>query len=99
LRKAGLPTKKIFAWLVGIATSTRQPSFRRGCADWQARKALSSKSAKLGRAFWLEQSPDCGDRQTACGRATIYALKMNDELQTTAHKIWKLTGLFPPEDD
>jgi 5-methylcytosine-specific restriction endonuclease McrA len=29
--------------------------------------------------------------------AKIYALKMNDELQTTARKAWKLTGLFPPE--
>lgn len=37
--------------------------------------------------------------KTACGRATVYALKMNDDLQTTARKVWKLTGLFPPEDD
>ncbi len=36
--------------------------------------------------------------KTPCGRATIYALKMNDELQTNARKVWKLTGLFPPND-
>lgn len=36
--------------------------------------------------------------KTACGRATIYALKMNDDLQTTARKVWKLTGLFPPNN-
>lgn len=36
--------------------------------------------------------------KTACGRATVYALKINDELQTNARKIWKLTGLFPPKD-
>ena len=36
--------------------------------------------------------------KTSCGRATIYALKMNDELQTNARKVWKLTGLFPPKD-
>ena len=37
--------------------------------------------------------------KTACGRATIYALKMNDELQTNARQVWKLTGLFPPENE
>ena len=36
--------------------------------------------------------------KTPCGRATIYALKMNDNLQTNARKVWKLTGLFPPID-
>lgn len=36
--------------------------------------------------------------KTPCGRATIFALKMNDELQTNARRVWKLTGLFPPED-
>lgn len=36
--------------------------------------------------------------KTPCGRATIYALKMNDDLQTNARKVWKLTNLFPPED-
>jgi hypothetical protein len=36
--------------------------------------------------------------KTSCGRATIYALKMNGDLQTNARKIWKLTGLFPPND-
>jgi HNH endonuclease len=36
--------------------------------------------------------------KSPCGRATIYALKMNDDLQTNARKVWKLTGLFPPKD-
>lgn len=36
--------------------------------------------------------------KTACGRSTVYALKMNDDLQTNARKFWKLTGLFPPQD-
>ncbi len=36
--------------------------------------------------------------KTPCGRATIYALKMNDDLQKNARKVWKLTGLFPPKD-
>ncbi len=35
---------------------------------------------------------------TPCGRATIYALKTNDALQTNARQVWKLTGLFPPKD-
>lgn len=34
--------------------------------------------------------------KTPCGRATIYAFKLNDELQTNARKVWQLTGLFPP---
>lgn len=36
--------------------------------------------------------------KTSCGRATILALKINDELQITARKIWKMTGFFPPKD-
>ncbi len=36
--------------------------------------------------------------KTPCGRATIYALKINDDLQTNARKVWKLTGLFPPKN-
>ena len=36
--------------------------------------------------------------KTPCGRATIFALKMNEGLQTNARKIWKLTALFPPTD-
>lgn len=36
--------------------------------------------------------------KTSCGRATIYALKMNDDLQINARKVWKLTGLFPPKN-
>lgn len=36
--------------------------------------------------------------KTPAGRATVYALKMNDEWQTTARELCKLTDLFPPED-
>lgn len=36
--------------------------------------------------------------KTPCGRATVPALKMNDEWQTAAREIWKLTGKFPPND-
>lgn len=36
--------------------------------------------------------------KTTCGRATVYALKMNDEWQTTAREVWKLTDKFPPKD-
>ncbi|MGI8668659.1 MAG: hypothetical protein ACR2J3_02300 [Aridibacter sp.] len=34
--------------------------------------------------------------KTSCGRATVYALKMNDDLQMNARTVWKLTKLFPP---
>lgn len=36
--------------------------------------------------------------KTPCGRATIFALKINDDLQTNARRVWKLTKLFPPKD-
>ena len=36
--------------------------------------------------------------KTPCGRATVYALKLNDDLQKNARKVWKLTDLFPPKE-
>ncbi|MCY7374620.1 MAG: HNH endonuclease [Pyrinomonadaceae bacterium] len=36
--------------------------------------------------------------KTLGGRATVYALKLNDDLQKNARKIWKLTNLFPPKE-
>jgi hypothetical protein len=35
---------------------------------------------------------------TACGRATVEALKMNDDLAVTARGKWILAGEFPPEE-
>jgi hypothetical protein len=52
---------------------------------------------KWSRHFTWSEDKTLIIGKTPCGRATIYALKMNDELQTTARKAWKLTGLFPPE--
>lgn len=67
---------------------------------------VSAKKVKLfnpKRQIWTEHFG--WDREktsiigkTPCGRATIYALKLNDDLQTNARKVWKLTGLFPPKD-
>jgi hypothetical protein len=36
--------------------------------------------------------------KTPTGRATVSALQLNDDLQTTAREFWKLTGIFPPKD-
>lgn len=36
--------------------------------------------------------------KTPCGRATVYALKLNDDLQKNARRVWKLTNLFPPKE-
>lgn len=36
--------------------------------------------------------------KTACGRATVLALQMNSEWQTTARKFWILTSKFPPKE-
>jgi hypothetical protein len=35
---------------------------------------------------------------TACGRATIEALKLNNELAKQARAIWRQAGIHPPED-
>ena len=36
--------------------------------------------------------------KTNCGRATVSALQLNSDLQTTARAFWKLTGIFPPKN-
>ncbi len=36
--------------------------------------------------------------KTACGRATVSALKLNSPFYTIAREFWKLTGVFPPKD-
>ncbi len=36
--------------------------------------------------------------KTACGRATVYALRLNDDRLVRARQIWKLVGLHPPLD-
>lgn len=36
--------------------------------------------------------------KTACGRATVNALRMNSIWQKTARRAWLETGKFPPED-
>jgi hypothetical protein len=68
--------------------------------------AVSAKRARLfnpNLQIWSEHFIWNKDKitiigKTSCGRATIYALKMNDDLQTNARKVWKLTRLFPPKD-
>lgn len=68
--------------------------------------AVSAKRVRLfnpNRQEWTEHFVWNKDKtmiigKTPCGRATVYALKLNDDLQTNARKVWKLTGLFPPKD-
>ena len=36
--------------------------------------------------------------KTPCGRATVSALQLNNDLHRTAREFWKLTGIFPPKD-
>ncbi len=36
--------------------------------------------------------------KTACGRATVVALKLNSELSIAARRIWVSVGLFPSKD-
>jgi len=68
--------------------------------------AVSAKRVRLfnpNRQKWTEHFVWNEDKttiigKTPCGRSTVYALKLNDDLQTNARKVWKLTGLFPPKD-
>lgn len=67
---------------------------------------VSAKKVKLfnpNRQNWMEHFSWDKEKisivgKTPCGRATVFALKMNGELQTNARKVWKLTRLFPPTD-
>jgi hypothetical protein len=83
----------------------------RQCNSFKASKVYgfdteSSRRAKLfnpNKQIWSEhfswdkeQTSIIG--KTPCGRATILALKMNNDWQINARKFWKLTGIFPPED-
>lgn len=36
--------------------------------------------------------------KTACGRATVEALKMNSEILVSVRKLWVEYDLFPPKD-
>lgn len=36
--------------------------------------------------------------RSACGRATIHALRLNDDRLVRARQIWNLVGLHPPLD-
>jgi hypothetical protein len=36
--------------------------------------------------------------KTPCGRATIDALELNNEIHLKPREFWKLTGIFPPTD-
>ncbi len=68
--------------------------------------AVTAKRVRLfnpNKQIWSEHFTWNRDKtsligKTPAGRATIYALKMNDDLQTNARKVWKRTGLFPPKD-
>ena len=36
--------------------------------------------------------------RTACGRATVIALRLNNEQAVNARKLWVLAGWYPPQD-
>ena len=69
-------------------------------------KSLTGKTVKLfnpRRQNWREHfefSQDFSEiiGKTACGRATVDALQMNNIYQTTARLAWSETGKFPPKD-
>ncbi|NOT59391.1 MAG: HNH endonuclease [Acidobacteria bacterium] len=82
-----------------------------GCNSYKAMKIravdpLTKKSVKLfnpRRQDWREHfefSVDCTEilGKTACGRATVASLQMNNIYQKTARVAWVESGKFPPSD-
>ena len=84
------------------------------CREFNAHKAakikaidrLTGKTVKLfnpRRQNWREHfefSQDFSEiiGKTACGRATVDALQMNNIYQTNARLAWSETSKFPPKD-
>ncbi len=67
---------------------------------------LTEKTVKLfnpRRQIWIEHFEFNRDDteiigKTACGRATVESLQMNNFYQTTARSIWVEINRFPPKD-
>lgn len=72
----------------------------------KARDRLTGKTVKIfnpRKQNWHEHfefSQDFSEilGKTACGRATVDALQMNNIYQTTARLAWTETSKFPPKD-
>lgn len=61
-------------------------------------KLFNPRRQKWRRHFLFGADETLIIGKTACGRATIAALHINNELQVTARGFWRLTDLFPPRD-
>ena len=72
-------------------------------------KARDSRTERLVRLFnprrqkwnrhfrWSEDGTEIIGL-TACGRATVEALKLNNEIAKQARAIWRDAGIYPPKD-
>jgi len=61
-------------------------------------KLFNPRRQKWARHFrWSEDGTEIVGL-TACGRATIEALKLNNELAKRARAIWRDAGIHPPKD-
>lgn len=82
-----------------------------GCNGHKALKIravdpLARKTVKLfnpRKQVWREHFEFSQDTaliigKTACGRATVESLQINNFYQLTARRAWVEAGLFPPED-
>lgn len=83
----------------------------RECNAHKARKteaidSLTEKTVKLfdpRKQIWHEHFEFSQDKteiigKTACGRATVESLQMNNFYQKTARSAWVEAGKFPPKD-
>lgn len=98
----------------GLGGETTEENLWLACRECNAHKArkieavdpLTEKNQKLfnpRRQNWHEHFEFSQDKteiigKTACGRATVESLQMNNFCQKTARTAWIETGKFPPKD-
>lgn len=97
-----------------LGGKTSEENLWLACRECNAHKAVKIKDFDIltGRIVKLfnprkqswnshfKFSEDCTEiiGKTACGRATVESLKMNNFYQTTARLAWTETNKFPPKD-
>lgn len=61
-------------------------------------KLFNPRRQKWNRHFKLSEDKTEIIGKTICGRATVDALQMNNEAQTSVRRNWIEVGWFPPDD-
>ncbi len=61
-------------------------------------KIFNPNQRKWSEHFVWDESKTKIIGKTSVGRVTVSILQLNNELQKTARKFWKMTAVFPPKD-